>query len=178
MRWPWEKVRWELEGQLGNILRRLDGLETAPPPSAAEGWDEEIAILGARIEAVKAAAAEQLASDAGRAASELGGLRDAVAAIADWQKDIVIAVSEGIERVDRSERRIHAVVKRARRELAAGGVSDAGLEAENAELRLVDGEGGEANEVPDVREEVALPTTGDSSVKGVSIEMLRRARGM
>jgi len=172
------KLRADTLVALRLISSRMDNLETAVPPTADHDVVEELQILAHRIEAVKAAAAEQLAHDAGRVASELGDLREAVVGLTEWQKDITLAVSEGIERVDRSERRIQATVKRARKELAAEGIVDPGVEAEAHQLQLVDGDGGEPSPVPAVREQVAPASSEASSIKGVSLEQLRRARGV
>ena len=68
--------------------------------------------------------------------------------------ELTLATSEGIERVERAERRVRATVTRARKELAAEGFESPGLEAEDAELRLLDGGRGEAGEVHPVREDV------------------------
>jgi hypothetical protein len=65
------------------------------------------------------------------------------------------AVAEGIEHVDRSERRVRATVARARRELAESDHVSPGLEAEWHDLRDFDGEGSETVGVPPVRENVA-----------------------
>jgi hypothetical protein len=64
--------------------------------------------------------------------------------------DLETAVDHGIRQVTRQENRIRGVVRRAREELADGGVVYPALEAEAAELRYVDGEGGPAPELPTV----------------------------
>jgi len=68
--------------------------------------------------------------------------------------ELTLATSEGIERVERAERRIRATVARARKELAAEGFESPALEAEAAELRLVDGNGSEELGVQPLREDV------------------------
>ena len=55
------------------------------------------------------------------------------------RKEILIAVSEGIERTGRAERRVKATVERARRQLEESDVADEGLEAEAHNLRILDG---------------------------------------
>jgi len=52
---------------------------------------------------------------------------------------LTLAVDEGIRHVDRAEKRIRATVGRARRELQELGVESPGLEAEAADLRVLDG---------------------------------------
>lgn len=82
------------------------------------------------------------------------------------------AVSEGIERAERIERRIKGTVARAVAELEDG-VTPA-LQAEAEELGLFDGGGGAGRELSPV-----LPQVGgdqESSVTGVTLEQLQRAR--
>lgn len=107
---------------------------------------------------------------------EIDNLVRRVDGLESGTKDITLAVSEGIERVDRSERRVRAVVRSARKELAAEGFEHPGLEAENRELQLVDGGGSSEGEVPTLPEEVAAAGGDGSSIAGVSAEALRRAR--
>jgi len=108
----------------------------------------------------------------------IAALRDSQEAIESKFKNLLQAVADGIERVDRSERRVIATLKRGRKELAEHGLESAGLEAEVAELQLVDGTGGEEQGMPAVREEVAADGGTPSSVPGVSVEQLLRARGL
>ncbi|MEE8139189.1 MAG: hypothetical protein V3T81_10035, partial [Thermoanaerobaculia bacterium] len=103
---------------------------------------------------------------------QLLALSKAGAATDQRLKDVTFAVAEGIERVDRAERRIHATIKRARKELAESGFESPGLESEAAELQLVDGKGSDPVEVSTVPEAVE-----SSSIKGVPAETLRRVRG-
>lgn len=84
------------------------------------------------------------------------------------------AVAEGIAHVERVESRIRATVRRAREELEERGLESPGLEAEAKELRIVDGSGSEAGELPPVPEEVGEPM---SSIEGVTAAQLARARG-
>jgi len=138
-----------LREQLGGYLARLEGLESAPTP-------------GDRVTNL-----EELASAQERT-------------LADQQqkiKDLTFAVSEGIERTDRAERRIRNAIQRARKELAARGFDDPGLEAEDQELRIVDGDGGGDRGVPAVSEEVAAVEPAPSSIRGVSADQLRRRWG-
>ena len=105
-------------------------------------------------------------------------LTEQVEEIEDWRKDIILAVSDGIERTDRAERRIKATVARARRQLAGLGYEDPGLEAEATELRLLDGDAGEKGLVLPVPAQVEETASAPSSVRGVPAETMRRARGL
>jgi len=138
-----------LREQLGGYLARLERLESAPTP-------------GDRVSNL-----EKLASAQERA---LEGQQQTI-------KDLTFAVSEGIERTDRAERRIRNAIQRARKELAARGFDDPGLEAEAHELRVVDGDGGSDGGVPAVSEEVAEVESAPSSIRGVSADQLRRRWG-
>ena len=71
--------------------------------------------------------------------------------------DLVFAVSEGISKVERAEARIRATVRRARAELEDGGTYSPALDAEAAELHLVDGGGSEDEPVQPLRDPVAAP---------------------
>jgi len=86
-----------------------------------------------------------------------------------------LAVAEGIEHVERVEKRIQQTVRRAKKELDEGGIEHPGLEAEVANLQLWNGGGGEPERVPPVHEDVGGP---ESTVPGVTQEQLRRVRGV
>ncbi len=135
-----------LREQLGGYLTRLERVESAPTPG------DRVANL------------EKLASAQER---ELEQQSQKI-------KDLTFAVSEGIERTDRAERRVRGVIQRARKELGKLGYEDPGLEAEAHELRILNGEGGGDGGVPVVPEEVAAVEPAPSSIKGVSAEQLRR----
>ena len=138
-----------LREQLGGYLARLERLESAPTP-------------GDRVTNL-----EELASAQERT-------------LADQQqktKELTFAVSEGIERTDRAERRIRNAIQRARKELGKLGYEDPGLEAEAHELRIVDGDGGTDGGVPPVSEEVAEVEGAASSIRGVSAETPRKRWG-
>lgn len=134
-----------------------------------------------------------------RSPPDLGPLRDRVAALVETDrlradqlgqltleledlqgshKDIVIAVSEGIERTDRAERRIKATVKRARAELAERGLLDPGIESEDHELREVDGKGGRRDGLLPVPVAVVPVEETPSPIRGVSMETLRKVRSL
>ena len=91
--------------------------------------------------------------------------------------DLTLAVSEGVNNVQRSERRVRAVVTSARRELADAGYSHAGLEAEAGELRDIHADSGNGEEVPAVPESVDQPGQDQRSVvPGVSVRQMQLAR--
>ena len=139
-----------LREQLGGYLARLERVESAPTPS------DRVTNL-----------------------EELVSAQDAsLAAVTTKIKDLTFAVSEGIERTDRAERRIRNAIQRARKELGSRGYEDPGLEAEAYELRAVDGDGGKDSGVPAVSEEVAAVEPEASSIRGVSAEQLRRRWGI
>lgn len=147
------QARRDLEEQLERIVERLDHLETAPSPAPDTQEIERIAV----------SIQKEIYDRLHRLDSDFEKIR--------------FAVSEGIERTDRAERRIHATIKRARKELKARGYEDPGLEAENLQLRLVDGDGGAEDGVPAVRSPVEEPADAPSSIKGVPANYLRRVRG-
>ncbi len=135
-----------LREQLEGILARLDRVESAPTPT------DRVLNL-----------------------EELGVAQDAhLDQLTTQIKDLTFAVSEGIERTDRAERRVRGVIQRAKKELGARGYEDPGLEAEAYELRAVDGDGGKDGGVPPVPTEVAEVEPAPSSIKGVSADQLRR----
>lgn len=155
------RARRELEQQLRSISERIERLESAPVrPAFKLEIEKHVAI--------------QLA-ERRTELDELGRVQDD---LSNEFKELMIAVAEGIERVDRSERRVRSTVARARKELKARGYDDPGLEAEAFELRDVNGDGGGAGGVPVVPEAVEPPSEQASTVRGVSVEQLRRARGL
>ena len=161
------RAREELAEQLRGTHLRLEHLETTPArgltaPEFHDLLDPLLAGIRERADQVDVV------------------LRTLAKAFEDMDhrmKDLLISVADGIERVDRSERRIHATVKRARKELADSGFESPGLEAEAAELRLVDGAGREGGGVPAVPPSVDGAEEGPSSIKGVSAVTLRKVRG-
>lgn len=131
-------------GKLDALLDRAQAgilaLESAPSPQAEP--DPRVEHLVRDVEL------------AGRMAQEHAG------AFEELDRRVVaitLATAEGIERVERAERRVRSTVKRARKELAAEGFESPALEAEDAELRLVDGGGGEDERMRPVREDVEPP---------------------
>lgn len=150
------------EVDLSGILDRLAGVE------AHQRSTVDLAV----IEETQSRMQEALDSIRDRLATTV----EAVDELEDYRKDLTIAVAAGIERVDRSERRIKATVKRARLQLADAGVEDSGLEAEHTQLSLVDGDGGEVEGMPTVPASVEDDAARPSSVAGVSVAQLRAAR--
>ena len=116
---------------------RIKALESAPSP------DGVLDSLAARVDAIAAEAKADSHSHS-----------DAIEDLDRRMVQITLATAEGIERVDRAERRIRSTVKRARSELAEFGYQSDGLEAENAEIRLVDARGSEDEGVPPLRLDV------------------------
>lgn len=119
---------------LQGIKDRLTALETSQEPR--QDLDELRDTLGsAQTEIVALRASQE-------------GFSEATTSIEARLKDLVFAVAEGIERVERYERRIKATIKRARNELAQRGFEHEGLEAEAHELREVRTNGAEGTEDP------------------------------
>ena len=150
----WKKDRERaldaLREQLSGYSARLEHVESAPAPS------EHL---------------ETLQAGADSARFDITELQKQI-------RDLTLAIDEGISRTDRAERRVRGVVQRARKELAKLGYEDPGLEAEDKELRIVNGDGGEGEQVPAVSEDVAPSAEENSSIRGVPASVLRRKWGM
>lgn len=99
-----------------------------------------------------------------------------IAALQTHINDLTIAIDTGVNRVQRSENRVRAIIQGARKELAEHGFEHAGVEAETSELRKVDGEGSDGGRVPPVPENVEATDDAPSSIRGVTIAQLRRAK--
>lgn len=84
----------------------------------------------------------------------LGGLRDDQQTLAEKINDQNLAIAEGIERVDRAERRVRSAVGRARKRMADLGYADDALEAEAESLRTVDAPVGDYEGMQPVSEAV------------------------
>tara|TARA_Y100000310_G_C20405773_1_gene679591 strand:+ start:68 stop:508 length:441 start_codon:yes stop_codon:yes gene_type:complete len=74
--------------------------------------------------------------------------------VRDALADLTLALSEGIEHVDRSERRVRAVIQSAKRRMAAAGYEDPGVDAEDGQIQRIDAERGEREELQLVPENV------------------------
>lgn len=83
-----------------------------------------------------------------------------------------LAIAEGIERVDRAEKRVQKTVSSARKLVRENGLEHAGLEAEYSELLERDGEASPAVELPALPEPVVddRPT----GIPGISRAELNR----
>lgn len=112
-----------------------------------EGPQRRLHALETRLETLEVGLREQ--------ANAIDALRRDLQAQLEWRDQLTMAVAEGIENVQRAERRVRATVARARKELREHGMESAGLEAEWSELRERDGDGGEGEGVPPVQEHVA-----------------------
>lgn len=146
------------------------------------GFRKELAGIAARLEAIQTAQvpAVDRSDEPDRVTQltdELRQLAVDVETIEHQFKDVLQAVAEGIERTERAERRIQQTVKRARKELKEAGLEDPGLEAEHDQLRHTDGGRSLEDGVRPVRSGVVAPEEEASSVKGVSVGVLQRARG-
>ena len=165
MAWITPNKRRHLATQeaIRGIVARLCDLETAPVPALdIEQLRQNLASLHTEL---------------GNHRERLVDAEDGVDKLASQAKDFVIALADGIQHVDRVERRIKTTVARARKKLAEHGFDDANLEAEADDLRELDGDGGEEAGVLKLPGPVAEPEEEASSIRGVSIETLRRARG-
>ncbi len=92
--------------------------------------------------------------------------------------ELKLAISDGIARNDRADKRIEKTVARARRQLAAAGLEDAGLEAEADELRGRDGDPGPELELLTVSEDLAeYRPSGIPGVSMAELDALRERRG-
>ncbi len=184
MHLPWNRVRLHLSHELILLAGRLDKLETETRSTLdldnLKTTVRDLAVRVAETTDLLNKAADSVHTQdsdikAYGAHQQMNAI--AIANLEDTSKKLTIAVAEGIERVERYERRIRKTVSRAKKELAEQGVEHSGLEAEDTELRLLDGEGG--NKVPMLPVRGVVESTEDaaSSVKGVSVGALRRARG-
>jgi len=161
------RARMELAKALRSIFDRLEHLETLPPPTLSPH----------ELDAARAALRGGLDERLGDLETRFQGLESDIETWTDKIKKLTFGVEEGIQRTDRAERRIHATIKRARKELAEHGYESPGLEVEAAELRLVDGAGSVESGVRAVPEDVEGGVDPASSIKGVPAETLRRVRG-
>ena len=143
------------------ISERLEALERAPPPPPPPIPTESIL---AELEA--------------RLGQRLATMDEALFDLSKRLKATNVAVAEGIERTERTERRIASTVARARKELRESGYDHPGVEAEDHELRKRDGDGSEDGGVQPVSEEMAADADHPSSIRGVPASTLRRVRGI
>jgi len=78
---------------------------------------------------------------------ELEAQAESIERLQNTAKDQNVAISEGIERTDRAERRVRATVARAKKRLDDAGYSDEGIQAEIQEFDQADGFGGRESPV-------------------------------
>ena len=159
---PWTKKR-DLRKAFADIHSDMLRLDSVPTPTV----DPEVvaAAVASHLERIDA-----LADSVDELASQGVDLEARV-------RDYVIALAEGIERVDRSERRVKATVNRARKELEAHGLADPGVEAEAEQLRLIDAARGSDRGMHPVQQSVEPDIAPPSGFPGVSPEQLRTLRG-
>ena len=155
-----EKVAYKTELRLGGIFSRLERLETAPTPEPQPTPTDPA--ITEHLQALEGAA---------------DSARLDIADLDRKLKELTFAVEEGIERVGRAERRIHATIARARKELKDRDLEDPGVEAEAAQLRVVDGGGGPQDPLSTVPGNLGEPPEEASSIRGVSAAALQRVRG-
>jgi len=160
-------ARQERQRQLSRICDRLEHLESAPPPAPTPQQRQGL------LEVIRAGLDERLDG----VETRFQAVDSFVAGLDAKIKTLTFGVEEGIQRTDRAERRIHATIKRARKELAEHGYESPGLDVEAETLRLVDGGRSEEGEVPALPAGVEPPVEEGSSIKGVPAETLRRVRG-
>lgn len=127
-------------------IERFERVKTAVTRPTKEAYDDT---------------ALRAALDSHRAHIE--ALTDAVSDLEEKDREQTLAIAEGIERVDRAERRVRAAVQRARKRLEEHGYEDPGLEAEAEQLQLLDGDGGEAEGVPAMHGDVGVHPAADMS---------------
>lgn len=82
-------------------------------------------------------------------------------------RDHLLAIDEGISQVERAENRVKQVIRRAKAKLAADGVEDPGIEAEDRQLREGNGEGSAPVGVPPVSKDVGIVDPETGRIKGV-----------
>jgi len=175
--------------RVAECLRRLDAIAPRLVDDARDSQqlDDRIKALESApgVDGILDSLAATVDQNASAASSESRATLDAFEELDRRLVQVTLAVAEGIERVDRAERRIRSTVQRARKELANEGFVSDGLEAENAEIRLLDVGGSEADGVPalrlDVGETDAFGEQQHAQPKGIpghfSQEVLKALRG-
>ncbi len=153
---------------------RLEALESVPVP---QDPGEAVRSVEANLERLIAELARQR-EDRHDLSIKMVQLEANVEEIRAKVEKWTAAIAEGIERTERSERRIRSTVERARKELKSLGFAHEGLDAENAQLRIVDGANGAVEGLSEVPEIVERGDDSPSSVPGITLGQLRRARGM
>jgi len=170
---PWQAVKHDLEESIQVLRDDLRKLKSVPPPM---DWHSDVEALAKELDVLAGRLADH------KAQTDLfpelpPEFKARIDSLESKVRDQTYAISEGIERTARAERRIGATIARARKELKSRGFADPGLEAEDRDLRLVDGDGSGPGGLQPVRESVE-PADHPSSVKGVTRDELGRARGI
>ena len=162
---------------LTGMSERLEALETAPRHYIDPDSFSQVCVdLRGLVDALERF--EKLSqNNAATIGSQFQTIADQIEEIQNDREDLVLAISEGIERTDRAERRVQGSIRRARKELKSRGYEDPGLEAEAREFSNVDENGSQPSELPDVPAPVEPDGDAPSSVRGVSIALLQRLRG-
>lgn len=103
-------------------------------------------------------------------------LLDEHEAVTGWRDDVNIAVADGIKHIDRAESRIRSTVSRARKELERHGVESPGLEAEDKELRELNGDRSAVEGVPALPEPMERAPFDHRGIPGeFAVEDFRRS---
>ena len=171
----WVPPRWlNTEKDLARLRGRVEALESRPVPPDLGGDVRSTTLSLGALRTELGSQREDLHATSAQLGSFEANLEQMRAKVERW----TAAIAEGIERTERSERRIRSTVERARKELKSLGYTHEGLDAEDAQLRLVDGAAGEVKGVSDVPEGLEGDADAPSSVPGVTLGQLRRARGM
>ena len=158
MKFPWTKAADRTKGE----IEKVQG-----------------AILDVAREVQAIPSADDLRPDLGPIEDQLAQHQDLLDGFEVRVKDLMIAISEGIERTSRAENRVKATITRARKELANSGLVDPSLEAEVAELRLVDGDGSQNDGMQHVPENLEEPrATDDAEQKNRELMANLRLRGI
>jgi len=158
------KVLDDLHQELLRNSARLERLESATPPPQPTQELQDLVF--------------QLGKDWAGVGPQVRQLLERVDAIEKDRKDLALAIGEGIERVDRNERRIQNTIRRAKRELAEIGIVDEGLEAEGDAIRDEHADAGDETGVLPMRAAVGDDSEAPSSIRGVPLALLKKFRGL
>jgi len=161
------RAQRELDWELPPIIARIERLESPPPTTHTPQ----------QIEELRAALLPLFQAEIASVEARMDGCETGLEDVETKMKNLTIATAEGIERVERYERRINATVQRARKQLSEQGLESSGLEAEAADLRIVDGGRSDESEVSALPTGLEPPSERASSVKGVPAATLARVRG-
>ena len=171
----WLPRRWlKAEKAIQDIYKRLEILGSAQvagvDPSQFKSLEGKLGAFLGQLADLR----EGIDADAfGR--EEIRRRLDDLGARLDHQ---TLAISDGIERTTRAENRINNTVQRARAQLKKRGVVDAGLEAEDREIRRDDADRGDENGVRSLSDGLERDDETPSSVPGITVAQLRRFRGL